>query len=274
MNRTSLKVDCKNCFGLCCVALFFSAQDGFPIDKKVGQPCKNLNSDFCCNVHKNLQQFGYKGCIAYDCFGAGQKVAQVTFHGCDWAAYPDSQKQMFEAFLIMRQLHELLWYLTEAVSWKEAYDLHEKINSMIQVTEEYTNLNPDDLLKMDLDKHWDDVNALLIQTSKLVRGQMDEELKLPFQYKKTFSGKADLFTKNLRKTNLSRANLRGACLIAADLRGLDLSRTDFIGADFRDANLRGADLSESMFLTQSQINVARGDSNTKLPPSLVRPIHW
>lgn len=274
MNRTSLKADCKNCFGLCCVALFFSAQDGFPTDKKAGEPCVNLKSDFCCNVHTNLQQLGYKGCIAYDCFGAGQKVAQVTFQGRDWANNPNTKKQMFEAFLIIRQLHELLWYITEAVLWQETAELHEKINSMIELTEEYTNLSADDLLKMDIDKHWDEVNALLIQASKLVRGQIKDELKLPFPYKKTFSGRADLFAKDLRKANLSRANLRGACLIAADLRGLDLSRTDFIGADFRDADLRGADLSESIFLTQSQINVAKGDSNTKLPLSLIAPIHW
>ena len=214
------------------------------------------------------------GCIAYDCFGAGQKVAQVTFKGCDWIKYPNSQNQMFEVFLMMRQLQELLWYLTEAFALQQAHELHEKINSMIEITEGYTSLSPDALMKLDIDKHWDDVNALLIQTSELVRGQMNKELKLPFKYKKTFGGRADLFAKDLRKTNLSGANLRGACLIAADLRDLDLSRTDFIGADFRDADLRGANLSESIFLTQSQINVAKGDSNTELPPSLMRPMHW
>jgi uncharacterized protein YjbI with pentapeptide repeats len=70
------------------------------------------------------------------------------------------------------------------------------------------------------------------------------------------------------------ANLRGAYLIAADLRGADLRSADLIGADFRDADIRGADLTESIFLTQSQLNAAKGDSNTKLPPSLSRPTHW
>ncbi|WP_206458402.1 pentapeptide repeat-containing protein [Anaerovorax sp. IOR16] len=74
--------------------------------------------------------------------------------------------------------------------------------------------------------------------------------------------------------NLSRANLRGACLIAADARGVDFTRTDLIGADLRDTDIRGADLSKSIFLTQSQINVAKGDINTKLPSSLTRPIGY
>ena len=36
-----LKIDCSKCFGLCCVALFFSKCDGFPTDKGAGKPCLN-----------------------------------------------------------------------------------------------------------------------------------------------------------------------------------------------------------------------------------------
>lgn len=74
---------------------------------------------------------------------------------------------------------------------------------------------------------------------------------------------------DLRKTDLRGANLRGAFLIAADLRESDLSGADLIGADLRDADLRGADLVKSVFLTQMQINTAKGDAHTKLPPSLM-----
>ena len=68
--------------------------------------------------------------------------------------------------------------------------------------------------------------------------------------------------------------MRGACLIAANLRGVDLSGADLIGADLRDADIRGADLTHSIFLTQAQINTAKGDSSTKLPIQLSRPINW
>ena len=68
--------------------------------------------------------------------------------------------------------------------------------------------------------------------------------------------------------------MRGAYLIGADLRGADLRVADLIGADFRDADLKGADLTGSIFLTQSQLNAAKGDTDTKLPPWFSRPAHW
>jgi uncharacterized protein YjbI with pentapeptide repeats len=68
--------------------------------------------------------------------------------------------------------------------------------------------------------------------------------------------------------------LRGTYFIGADLKGADLRLADVIGADFRGADLSGADLTGSIFLTQSQLDAAKGDLDTKLPPSLVRPAHW
>ena len=50
--------------------------------------------------------------------------------------------------------------------------------------------------------------------------------------------------------------------------------SDLIGADFRDANVSGADLTGSIFLTQAQVNAAKGNMQTKLPASLRMPEHW
>ena len=69
-------------------------------------------------------------------------------------------------------------------------------------------------------------------------------------------------------------DLRGALLIAADLREADLRYADLIGADFRDTDIRGADLTGALFLTQDQVNAAKGDAGTRLPPSCVPPSHW
>lgn len=41
-------------------------------------------------------------------------MAQAVYGGSDWQKHHESVKEMFEVFLIMRQLHEMLWYLTEA----------------------------------------------------------------------------------------------------------------------------------------------------------------
>ncbi len=270
----NLRADCENCFGLCCVALYFSVSEGFPIDKDAGQPCLNLQPDFRCCMHKSLRERGLKGCLAFDCFGAGQKVSQVSFGGYDWRKVPESSMQMFKVFLIMRQLHELLWYLTEALTLQPARPIHDALSSMLDETERLTYLSPDSFMELDVAVYRVNVNTLLLKTSELVRAEARRGLKDNPGRQKTFGRGANLIAADLRKIDLRGANLRGACLITADLRGTDLSWTDLIGADFRDADLRGADLTKSIFLTQAQINAAKGDSSTKLPSSLTRPTHW
>lgn len=59
--RSNLRADCEKCFGLCCVALYFSASGGFPTDKEAGHPCINLQSDFHCRVHACLAELDLKG---------------------------------------------------------------------------------------------------------------------------------------------------------------------------------------------------------------------
>ncbi|HEY0399529.1 MAG TPA: pentapeptide repeat-containing protein, partial [Acidimicrobiia bacterium] len=39
-------------------------------------------------------------------------------------------------------------------------------------------------------------------------------------------------------------------------------------------DLGGADLTGTLFLTQLQLNAARGDGDTRLPAALRRPSHW
>ncbi|MGE6631834.1 MULTISPECIES: pentapeptide repeat-containing protein [Bacillus] len=53
-------------------------------------------------------------------------------------------------------------------------------------------------------------------------------------------------------------------MIAANLSHSNLRRSDFIVADLRDAEISGANLKEALFLTQSQINSARGDDQTQI----------
>ena len=274
LNNESLKSDCEKCFGFCCVALYFSASEGFPENKDAGKPCINLQSDFRCKVHKDLKKKGLKGCMAYDCFGAGQKVAQVTYEGSDWRVRPESSREMYECFLIMRQIHEMLWYLTEASNQNVYSELKLDLKAIIDKTEELTLLKPEDLIKLDLIVHRAGVNNLLKKVSELVRNKYYSVRKAPLKGKKIFGGGLDLVGKDLRKKDLRGEDLRGAFLIAANLKGVDLSGADLIGADLRDADLSGANISKSIFITQGQINAAKGDNSTKLPNSLTKPSHW
>nr|WP_240472921.1 pentapeptide repeat-containing protein [Paenibacillus sanguinis] len=276
-SREHLRADCQRCFGLCCTALYFSASEGFPADKAAGRPCTHLQTDFRCDIHETLGKQGLKGCIAFDCFGAGQRVSQVTFGGNDWKSTPNSAESMFKVFLIMLQLHELLWHLSEALDQQATRTIKKDLQDMLDQTERHTLLSPEELIRFDMAEHRQAVNTLLLQTSELVRTQALSKLKhppIPSRRQKQIGRGADLIGADLRKMDLRGANLRGALLIAADLRGTDLSGAVLIGADLRDADLRGANLSRSIFLTQSQVSSAKGNHSTELPLVLTRPQHW
>jgi uncharacterized protein YjbI with pentapeptide repeats len=265
-DRRSLRADCQRCFGLCCVAPAFSASADFAIDKRAGQACPNLRPDFRCAIHDDLGQRGFPGCTVYDCFGAGQKVAQVTFGGRDWRRAPETATRMFEVFAVMRQLHELLWYLTEALTLRPARELHGELGRVRTETERLTHDGADALLALDVAAHREVVNALLVRTSELVRTSK-------VRRSRNYRG-ADLVGADLRGADLRGANLRGANLVGADLRRADLSHADLTGADLRGADLGGADLTGTIFLTQSQLDAAKGDTATRLPASFKRPTRW
>jgi hypothetical protein len=95
---------------MCCVAPSFSSGDDFAFDKPAGVRCPNLQADCGCAIYGEREVSGFAGCALYDCYGAGQRVTR---------AFPDLQGEAAEparsrAFLLLRELHELLWLLTEA----------------------------------------------------------------------------------------------------------------------------------------------------------------
>ncbi|MGW0998596.1 pentapeptide repeat-containing protein [Streptomyces sp. NPDC002523] len=273
IDRSELRGDCAQCFGLCCVALPFAASADFALDKPAGKPCPNLRDDHRCGIHSDLRKKGFSGCTVYDCFGAGQKVSQVTFGGQDWrTGSAERARAMFDVFPVVRQLHELLWYLNEALGLDAARPVHPDLRVAREKTERLTLGTPEELAALDVAAHRQEVNVLLLRTSELARagalGAGGRKAK-----GKNRRG-ADLMGARLRGADLRGATLRGAYLIAADLTGADLRDADMIGADLRDADLTDADLTGAFFLTQPQLNAARGSAGTRLPASLTRPVHW
>ena len=260
-----LRGDCANCFGLCCVALPFGASADFAIDKDAGAPCPNLRRDFRCGIHTRLRDSGFAGCTVFDCFGAGQHVSQVTFGGRDWRGDAETAPAMFAVFGVMRHLHELRWYLTEALTRPLARPVHAAARQVLDDTVRLTLGSTEELLALDVAAHRAGVNEVLLRTSELVRAGCGKT--------KDRRG-ADLIGAKFDGADLRGANLRGAYLIGADLRAADLTLADLIGADLRGANLAGADLGTSLFLTQPQLTAATGDSATTLPAALDRPAHW
>ncbi|MFD2627493.1 pentapeptide repeat-containing protein [Oceanobacillus kapialis] len=261
-----LQSDCENCFGLCCTALPFAKSADFPFNKQAGTPCPNLQEDFKCGIHQHLREKGFKGCGVFECFGAGQKVSQETYGDISWRENSSIAEEMFEVFPVMQQLHEILYYLVQALENKAVKPLHGALQRMLDKTDALTKLAPQDLLELFVADHRTKVNTLLLQVSEMVRAQSP--------IKPNQKVKHDLVGAKLKGADLRGANLRGTLLLAADLRKADLRWVDFIGADMRDADIRGANLHNSIFLTQAQVNAANGDEFTKLPAGLKGPGHW
>lgn len=255
-----LRADCSQCFGLCCVLVPFRAVAGFGRDKDSGEPCHHLRPDDRCGIHETLREDGWPGCTVFDCFGAGQQVSRVTYGGTSWRDQ-DNLAEMAAVLSVMRQLHEMLAHLAEAV--RRSPD--EAAERLVGAVLGHTRSTPEDLLALDVDELRAEVGAVLAEASARARSGYPAPASL---------ARADLAGRDLRGQDLRGATLRGAVLIRADLRGCDLADADLLGADVRDADVRGASLASALFLAQPQVNAMRGDAATLLPAGLDRPGHW
>lgn len=245
----------------------FAASADFAIDKPAGHPCPNLGDRFGCRIHESLRPRGFAGCTTYDCFGAGQRIAQETFGGVSWRDAPGTASTMLAAFAMMRNLHELLYYLDEALTLQPARLLREQLRDARDGIEKLASGDAHALLALDVAPLRAGVGDLLNRVSELVRaGQVARG-------KRDRRG-ADLVGAVLTGADLRGTNFRGALLIGADLTRTDLRLADLLGADLRGAVISGADLRDAIFLIQSQVDSARGDVATRLPAALTRPGHW
>lgn len=271
LRREDLRADCGNCFALCCTVFGFSRSVDFAEDKPAGSPCRHLGSDFSCTVHEKLRSRGFRGCAVFDCFGAGQAVSQRLFAGVSWRERSDTQQRMFSAFAIVKQLHEMSWYLSEAHERTYDPDAAHEARELASTIALLTSSDLVELFSVEMDVLHSAVRAILVEISAEVRTSYSAEVG---DLDPRLAAGADLAGADLRAHRLCGADLRGACLIAADLRGCDLAGVDLLGADLRDTRLEGADLSATLYLTQPQVNAARGSGDTRLPTGVSAPPHW
>ncbi|SDS90813.1 Pentapeptide repeat-containing protein [Nocardioides scoriae] len=253
-SRADLVADCSRCVGLCCVVPAFAPSADFALDKPAGVPCPHLGlhpaEHFGCTIHTELPERGFAGCTVYDCFGAGQRVAQApSYAGHDWRD-PDVRPAMFADFEVVERLHELQWYLLEAVERCPDPALVDEAEGLLEQVERAA-ASPRDVEVVRLQLRAD---PLLGEVSDAVREPAGVDLR-----------GHDLAGQDLRGHDLVAATLRGAVLLGADLRGVDLTGTDLLGADLRGADLRGADASGALFWTRLQLRAARTDTTTRLP---------
>ena len=242
-----------------------TASADFAISKDAGQPCPNLRPDFGCSIHDRLRPLGFAGCAAYDCFGAGQHVTQDTFGGRDWRQEPGIAAPMFAAFAIMRQLHELLWYLGEALALPAARPVHAELRRAQAATGRLTRTGPAELAGLDTAALRGEINPLLLRASELARA--GPAAARPTCGAPTWPGR--ICAARSCPAPACAEPAWSARTSAAPSWTWPTSPAPTCGAPACPAGLAA-----SIFLTQAQVDAARGDAATRLPPALARPGHW
>jgi hypothetical protein len=145
MRRPDLVPDCGRCAALCCIATSFDAGEDFAFDKAAGTGCRYLTRDCRCAIHDQLAERGFRGCAAYECFGAGPRATRA------FADLADSERERSEAFRILRVVHELLWLLTQAARLCEnACEIAREVAHEIDALDAIARRPARDLLDVDL----------------------------------------------------------------------------------------------------------------------------
>lgn len=233
---SSLKMDCAKCQGLCCIAYCFFKSDGFPENKLPEQACSHLMHTYQCDIHAQLATMNLHGCMAYDCFGAGQRVSALMNQG--------NQGQHLEAFRKAVQLHQMEWYLIEAATLVAAKSLWFKIEAQISR----------------LEAQMQSLDLCFNAPIKQLRNEANQLLKQAWQL--------------VQQDNPIQRDLSMKLLMAKNFKNQSFFAVNFLAADLRDADFSGADLRDALFLTQAQINSAKGNHQTQLPSWLIRPQSW
>lgn len=267
INRSleKFRIDCGKCSGLCCTALFFSKIDGFPENKVSGKPCTKLDKDYKCKIHDKLEKLNMKGCIGYDCFGAGQYVTQHIYSGETWQNSSKKSNEIFEVFTAVFQLYQIRYFLEYATIIISDKVLIKNLESLINENENICRLDPKAILDFDINEYRNRANVYLKSISSSIVDSFGNNKNNKIM---------DFIGKDFKKKNMSGYDLSMKLLIAANFDSCIFEKTIFLGSDTRDTDFNNADLSEAIFLTQGQVNLAKGNLKTKLPMHLDYPTTW
>jgi hypothetical protein len=145
-----MHADCSRCAALCCVGSLFRASSEFAADKAAGVRCPHLVGERTCGLHDRLRSSGYRGCAAFDCFGAGQHVIQVTFAGSRLQGDSAEAATVFAVFEVMRRLKELLWHLADAASAIVEGPLSDEVRQLRVMLEELKARDASELEHLDV----------------------------------------------------------------------------------------------------------------------------
>lgn len=107
-SRSALEPACDRCQAVCCVALAFDRGPSFAADKVAGERCPHLSAHDRCRIYDERAERGYRGCIGYSCYGAGQRASA--------ARAPAGTTVDGALFGILVELHRCAWEIERALA--------------------------------------------------------------------------------------------------------------------------------------------------------------
>jgi len=100
---------------------FYSLQ-GFGFDKPANTPCPNLTRGNRCSIHASLEASGFAGCVAFDCYGAGQRLTRLHGGAGEVRTSESAAAELSSAYSIMLTLHRSMAMLFLAAAGLEPGD--------------------------------------------------------------------------------------------------------------------------------------------------------
>ena len=110
----------------------FDRSEQFGLDKPACAACPKLGADDRCSIHDRLESEGFKGCVIFDCLGAGQRVVQELYAGRSWREEPALLPQMWGALKALRAVHEQILLLRAAAKLPLSPQERRTLGSLLQ----------------------------------------------------------------------------------------------------------------------------------------------
>ncbi len=123
----------------------FDRSEEFALDKPACAACPNLGPDERCRIHDRLEAEGFKGCVMFDCLGAGQRVVQELYAGRSWRDEPELLPQMWQALTALRGVHEQILLLQAAARLPLSADERATLEELLADMEPDTAWAPEGL---------------------------------------------------------------------------------------------------------------------------------
>ncbi|MEG0368068.1 MAG: pentapeptide repeat-containing protein, partial [Coprobacillus sp.] len=206
------------------------------------------------HVHDSLHERGLRGCLNFDCLGAGQWL--TTLFQEDLQA--SREQVLFSLFPEVMQMHQTMWYLLELHNFTLSAEETHQINHLLSTVQAIASIKQ--LTAFDVQAFQSDANELI--------------KKIIFRNISANDNHHQYMGHDFKGRSLSNYDLHMKVAIGADFRNCSLENTIFLGTDVRDADFTGCDLTKALFLTQAQVNSMKGNDQTILPTHLHRPETW